>query len=169
LFIQAELLYGDTKIPVSPVYFQNREMMPLVGDRTVFVQRAYSSEETEFPDYKGVFAFSDLSVRQEGIYRLRFSLFEIIGVDVFFRGEIVTLPFKTYTPKRFPGMQSSTEATADLKRNGIRMRWKKSIRVDPKKLEANKVKNSFIQCPADANILQRQQSPEYLITAMVLE
>jgi hypothetical protein len=141
--MQVELLYGDSKYPVPPVSFQNRDMMPLVGDRTVFVQRAYSSEETEFPDYKGVFAFSDLSVRQEGVYRLRFSLFEIIGVDVFFRGEIVSLPFKTYTPKQFPGMQSSTEATADLKKNGIRMRWKKSIRANPKKFDVTKVYKFF--------------------------
>jgi len=166
-------LYNDSKNPVTPVSFQNREMMPLVGDRTVFVQRAYSSEETEFPDYKGVFAFSDLSVRQEGIYRIRFSLFEIIDGNVIFRGEIVSLPFKTYTPKQFPGMQSSTEATADLKKNGIRMRWKKSIRASPKKLEAAKVKTSFIRCPADA-ILQRQRSQESRshecrTTVMVLE
>jgi Velvet factor len=138
LFAQVELLHGNTKNPVPPVYVQDREMMPLVGDRIVFVQRAYSSEETEFSDYKGIFAFSDLSVRQEGIYRLRFSLFERIGVDVIFRGEIVSLPFRTYSPKLFPGMQSSTEATADLRKMGIRMRWKKSIHGNPKKLKVKK-------------------------------
>jgi hypothetical protein len=144
LFVQAELLHADTKNAVLPIHFQGREMMPLVGDRMVFVQRAYSSEETDFPDYKGVFAFSDLSVRQVGTYRLRFSLFERIGADVIFRGEIVSLPFRTYTPKQFPGMQSSTETTAGLKKNGIRMRWKKSILGIPKAL---KVKKFFYSMP----------------------
>jgi len=134
--------------------------MPLVGDRTAFVQRAYSSEESEFPDHKGVFAFPNLSVRKEGTYLLRFSLFEIVGVDIIFHGEIVSVPFRTYTPRHFPGMQPSTDATADLKLNGIRMRWKKSIRANPKKLVAAKVTDSFIRCPAEANILQRRWNQE---------
>src|SRR5271169_1821306 len=126
--MQAELVHHDTNQPVAPVYYQDREMMPLVGDRVASVQRAYSSEETARPDFKAVFAFSDLSVRQGGCYRLHFSLFEIVETDVLFRASIYSLPFKTYSPKEFPGMQSSTDTTAELKRNGIRMRWKKSIR-----------------------------------------
>jgi hypothetical protein len=138
-FVQAELVHHDTKEPVGPVSCQGREMMPLVGDRVAFVQRAYSSEETASPDFKAVFAFSDLSVRQSGYYRLHFSLFEVVGTDVVFRASVYSLPFKTYSPKDFPGMQSSTDTTAELKKNGIRMRWKKSIRIKPKNKEASRV------------------------------
>ena len=134
MFSQTTLIQADTKEPVGPVYYSNREMMPLVGDRAVFAQRAYgaSDAEDDVPEYKAVFAFSDLSVRQEGRYRLQIDLYEIVRGEVFHRASVQSLPFRTFTPKRFPGMQSSTETTAELKRNGIRMRYKKSIRINNK-------------------------------------
>lgn len=138
--VQVVLVHHDTKELVGPVYYQDREMMPLVGDRSIFLQRAYGSEESESTDLKGIFAFSDLSVRQEGLYRLQFHWYEIVGDEIVHRAQIDSLPFRTYTPKNFPGMQTSTETTAELKRNGIRMRWKKSIRITPKRREASQVR-----------------------------
>ena len=146
-FGEMMLVQADTKEPVGPVYYNDREMMPLVGDRTVFVQRAYgaSDVEVEVTDYKAVFAFSDLSVRQEGRYRLQIDVFEIVRGEVIHRATVHTLPFRTFTPKKFPGMQSSTDTTAELKRNGIKMRYKKSIRINNKMkldLEEAAVSNS---------------------------
>ncbi len=83
MFSQTMLIHADTKEPIGPVYYNNREMMPLVGDRTVFAQRAYGASDAEdnVPEYKAVFAFSDLSVRQEGRYCLQMDMYEIVGDD----------------------------------------------------------------------------------------
>lgn len=140
------LVDPDTKEPVGPVYFNDRVMMPLVGDRAVSVQRAYGASEVELEvhEYKAVFAFSDLSVRQEGRYRFQVYVFEIVYGELFHRATVYTLPFRTFTPKKFPGMQSSTDTTAELKRNGIKMRYKKSIRLSNTtklKLKNTAVKN----------------------------
>jgi hypothetical protein len=142
----AMLVQADTKEPIAPVHYNDRVMMPLVGGRAVSVQRAYgaSDMEIEVPDYKAVFVFSDLSVRQEGRYRLQIDLFELVLGEAIHRATVYTLPFRTFTPKRFPGMQSSTETTAELKRNGIKMRYKKSIRINSRmklNIEAAAVSN----------------------------
>jgi hypothetical protein len=145
-FAVIALVDPDTKEPVGPVYFNDRVMMPLVGDRAVSVQRAYGTSETELEahEYKAVFVFSDLSVRQEGRYRLQVHVFQIVHGEILLRAAVYSLPFRTFTPKKFPGMQSSTDTTADLKRNGIKMRYKKSIRLSNTmklELENTAVKN----------------------------
>ena len=101
--------------------------MPLVGDRTTFVQRAYGERDDEF---RAVYTFSDISVRQDGLYRLQFVIFEILGDQVYPLTSIDSLPFRTYSAKNFPGMQPSTETTCGLKQGGVRMRMKKAIRVN---------------------------------------
>ncbi|KAJ2364528.1 hypothetical protein H4S01_003737, partial [Coemansia sp. RSA 2610] len=50
------------------------------------------------------FVFSDLSVRMEGSFRLRFDLFEITGEQVHSRASAMSDVFHVYSPKRFPGM-----------------------------------------------------------------
>ena len=161
-FTQTMLVQADTKEPVAPVYYNDRVMMPLVGDRAVSVQRAYgaSEVETDVPDYKAVFAFSDLSVRQEGRYRLQIDLFEIIRGEVIHRATVHTLPFRTFTPKKFPGMQSSTETTAELKRNGIKMRYKKSIRINNKmKLDLEEAAVNFTQSIMLTMCIESKETP----------
>lgn len=88
---------------------------------------------------KGVFAFTDLSVRQEGYYCLRFNLLEIIDGEAIPRAETFSDVFRVYTAKTFPGMAKSTEFTDILRNHGIRIRVSKSIRTTKK--SGNKVKN----------------------------
>ncbi|CAG8467318.1 19850_t:CDS:2 [Rhizophagus irregularis] len=56
----------------------------------------------------GFFVFGDISVRVEGRYRLRFSLFEIIRDEVVHIQSVVSDVFTVYSPKAFPGMSEST-------------------------------------------------------------
>ncbi|KAJ2303183.1 hypothetical protein IWW54_005808, partial [Coemansia sp. RSA 2705] len=72
------------------------------------------------------FVFSDLSVRMEGSFRLRFDLFEITG-----RASAMSDVFHVYSPKRFPGMMGlririRTEA-------GTKKRGRKATRAAPSK------------------------------------
>ncbi|KAJ1964710.1 hypothetical protein GGI12_001251 [Dipsacomyces acuminosporus] len=50
------------------------------------------------------FVFSDLSVRMEGSFRLRFDLFETDSDRVHHRASAMSDVFTVFSPKRFPGM-----------------------------------------------------------------
>ncbi|KAL8816236.1 MAG: hypothetical protein Q9223_004720 [Gallowayella weberi] len=56
----------------------------------------------------GFFVFGDLSVRVEGEYRLRFSLFEMCNTEVVYIKSTLSPPFEVWTSKAFPGMLEST-------------------------------------------------------------
>ncbi|KAI8599993.1 velvet factor [Dissophora ornata] len=55
----------------------------------------------------GFFVFPDLSVRMEGTYRLKFSLYEMVGRDVHFCAHVISDPLVVYSAKKFPGMEGS--------------------------------------------------------------
>lgn len=125
---------------LKPVMVQNRErqMTPLVGVTNTTLHRITLLDETSRSQtIKGVFAFTDLSVRQEGLYYLRFDLFEILNGEVFHRTECHSTQFRVYPAKTFPGMKTSTPFTDQLKKVGIRVRVSKSIRTA--KSRANQV------------------------------
>ncbi|KZO91648.1 hypothetical protein CALVIDRAFT_340763 [Calocera viscosa TUFC12733] len=77
----------------------------------------------------GFFVFPDLSVRTEGSYRLKLSLFEIVGMEVQHCKSIFSKPFYVYTAKKFPGMEESTPLSCSLADQGIKIRIRKDIRV----------------------------------------
>ncbi|KAF8214536.1 hypothetical protein K438DRAFT_1749639 [Mycena galopus ATCC 62051] len=53
----------------------------------------------------GFFVFPNLSVRREGSYCLKLSLFKVIGNDVRHCKNIYSMPFYVYTAKMFPGVE----------------------------------------------------------------
>ena len=55
----------------------------------------------------GFFVFPDLSVRTEGTYRLKLTLFEVIGANVHHCKSVFSAPFYVYTAKKFPGMEGT--------------------------------------------------------------
>ncbi|KAG2005580.1 hypothetical protein CC2G_001974 [Coprinopsis cinerea AmutBmut pab1-1] len=77
----------------------------------------------------GFFVFPDLSVRTEGSYRLKLSLFEVVGNNVRHCKSIYSAPFYVYTAKKFPGMEESTPLSCSLADQGIKIRIRKDIRV----------------------------------------
>ncbi|CAO3667239.1 unnamed protein product [Umbelopsis ramanniana] len=77
----------------------------------------------------GFFLFSDISVRVEGYFRLRFTLFEIVGTRVVRLTSTLSDVFQVYSPKLFPGMAESTLLTRHLSDQGMRIRIRKENRV----------------------------------------
>ncbi|KAJ1995704.1 hypothetical protein GGI25_000680 [Coemansia spiralis] len=71
------------------------------------------------------FVFPDLSVRCEGVYKLKFSLFEIVGNQVFFCKSITSAMFTVYSAKKFPGMEESTRLTKLFAEQGLKIRVRK--------------------------------------------
>lgn len=87
------------------------------------------------------FVFTDLSIRQEGQFRLAFKLLALgpppppsnsAGGEGPGTGhvlaEALTQPFTIYSPRRFPGMTESTELAKCLARQGIQVPVRNDIR-----------------------------------------
>jgi len=132
-----------TDIHGNLVRIQNREhqMTPLVGVTNTSFHRITMprSDNEHLQDVIPVFAFTDLSVRQEGIFKLRFNLFEITNGMSIHRAEAFSLQFQVFSAKNFPGMEPSTPFTETLKKHGLRVRVSKSIRTAKSQARALKM------------------------------
>ncbi|CAO0802584.1 unnamed protein product [Mucor circinelloides] len=100
------------------------------GNRTTagtVVQSLHKLKDHDNTD-GGFFIFSDISVRLEGYYRLKFTLYEIEGPIVNRLCSIVSDVFQVYSPKSFPGMSESTFLTRSFSDQGVRIRIRKEPR-----------------------------------------
>ncbi|KAG2210304.1 hypothetical protein INT47_003289 [Mucor saturninus] len=68
------------------------------------------------------FIFADISIRIEGIFKLKFTLFQIKGLDVERLSSIYSQPFQVYSPKE------STDLTRSFSDQGVRIRIRKEAR-----------------------------------------
>jgi hypothetical protein len=108
------------------------------------------------PKPAAYFIFSDLSVRHEGWYRLRFTLLEQVklpedadpGMPIAVavnqdpsspaagrvqtgmtnRMEVVSAPFQVFSAKKFPGLSESTELSRVVAEQGCRVRIRRDVR-----------------------------------------
>ncbi|KAI9851380.1 MAG: hypothetical protein M1838_003843 [Thelocarpon superellum] len=76
----------------------------------------------------GFFVFGDLSVKIEGEFRLRFSLFEMLKSEVVHIKSVISDPFTVYAAKNFPGMSESTFLSRSFGDQGVRLRIRKEPR-----------------------------------------
>ncbi|KAI8139483.1 velvet factor-domain-containing protein [Fennellomyces sp. T-0311] len=76
----------------------------------------------------GFFIFADISVRHEGFFKLKFTLFKIEESHVFRVCSVFSDPFQVYSPKTFPGMSESTFLTRCFSDQGVRIRIRKETR-----------------------------------------
>ncbi|KAL7319193.1 hypothetical protein PS15m_002360 [Mucor circinelloides] len=74
------------------------------------------------------FVFADISIRIEGVFKLKFTLFQIKGIQVERICSIFSDPFRVYSPKTFPGMSESTDLTRSFSDQGVRIRIRKEAR-----------------------------------------
>lgn len=129
MFLKAQLLY-DTEEPVLPVRSRDREMEQLVGTTVAPLQRhVVSVEQGGVPISKGTFVFPDLSIRQEGMYKLLYLLYVREEDDIICRGSLLSETFQVYSAKEFPGMGLATDTTEELKNGGLKVRVTKSMRM----------------------------------------
>ena len=109
------------------------------------------------PQEAGYFIFPDLSVRHEGWYRLKFSLFEavkhaddadlgrpfvmlpdqnikeanrkvVLHQSMSNRMEVQSSPFQVFSAKKFPGLDPSTDVSKIVAEQGCRVRIRREIR-----------------------------------------
>ncbi|KAH1299811.1 hypothetical protein KXX33_002704 [Aspergillus fumigatus] len=76
----------------------------------------------------GFFVFGDLSVKIEGEFRLKFTLFEMRKDVVTYLKSIISDRFTVSPPKTFPGMQESTFLSRSFADQGVKLRIRKEPR-----------------------------------------
>jgi len=112
-----------------PITESSKQTQALVG--ATFVQPA-------LVDYQGtksiVFVFADLAVKIEGMFILRYRVFDIFSRpynqtnDLAITAECYGDMFRVYSTKEFPGLQASTELTKHLARWGVRLNIRETER-----------------------------------------
>ncbi|KAJ5297474.1 hypothetical protein PENANT_c005G02727 [Penicillium antarcticum] len=76
----------------------------------------------------GFFVFGDLSVKIEGDFRLKFTLFEMRKSQVTYLKTIISERFTVSPPKSFPGMMESTFLSRSFADQGVKLRIRKEPR-----------------------------------------
>ncbi|KAI8094654.1 velvet factor [Thamnidium elegans] len=77
----------------------------------------------------GFFVFGDVSVKLEGQFRLKFSMFEISKLGATNLKSIYSNVFQVFASKSFPGMLESTFLSRSFSDQGVRIRIRKEHRV----------------------------------------
>lgn len=120
--------YGDYAITERSTCTQR-----LVG--ATFVQ----ASSVEFQGRRTViFVFSDLAVKSEGTFVLRYRAYNIFarahgGHNIPILAECFGGPFKVYSTKEFPGLRASTDLTKHLSYYGVRANMRENERKRRKK------------------------------------
>ncbi|KAL3491374.1 velvet factor-domain-containing protein [Aspergillus germanicus] len=76
----------------------------------------------------GFFVWGDLSVKVEGDFRLKFTLFEMRKTEVVYLKSIISDRFTVSPPKSFPGMAESTFLSRSFADQGVKLRIRKEPR-----------------------------------------
>ncbi|KAH6600587.1 hypothetical protein BASA50_002151 [Batrachochytrium salamandrivorans] len=126
-FVYATLLDPDT----SKEFLDSKD----VGNRVMSGSTASSLHRLRDIDgtYGGFFVFPDISIRHEGRFRLKFTLFEILssGEDpavppkVSRRNSVISDIFTVYQAKLFPGMTESSALSRFFAEQGLKIRIRK--------------------------------------------
>ncbi|EXJ60720.1 hypothetical protein A1O7_04873 [Cladophialophora yegresii CBS 114405] len=145
------MLYASLEVarPIAAGKMHTPTAIPVLAGVTVA-----SAAYLEKPKRAAYFIFPDLSVRHEGWYRLRFSLFEGVKHDidadmgnpfdrtlrvdsvnapvrhegVFNRMDVLSTPFQVYSAKKFPGLDQNTELSVLVADQGCRVRIRRDVR-----------------------------------------
>ncbi|XHG01196.1 hypothetical protein AWENTII_004593 [Aspergillus wentii] len=107
----------DTPVPVAP-------STALAGTLVSSLHRLKDVDNND----GGFFVFGDLSVKIEGEFRLKFTLFEMRKEVVTYLKSIVSDRFNVSPPKSFQGMAESTFLSRSFADQGVKLRIRKEPR-----------------------------------------
>ncbi|THC88794.1 hypothetical protein EYZ11_011761 [Aspergillus tanneri] len=147
---RARVAGGKEKVPVPP-------STALTGTLVSSLHRLKDVDNSD----GGFFVFGDLSVKIEGEFRLKFTLFEMRRDAVHYLKSIVSDRFVVSPPKSFPGMAESTFLSRSFADQGVKLRIRKEPRTlikrpvprpedFPQPLPPRSPDRTAIQMPANA-------------------
>lgn len=113
-----------------------------------------------------MFVFSDLAVKIEGTFVLRYRVFNIssnafVGSGIPILAECYGGPFKIYSTKEFPGLRASTDLTKHISFHGVRLNLRENERKRRKKNEIEAERRAAAAA-ADDNMSEADSSPAAL-------
>ncbi|KAJ4490396.1 velvet factor-domain-containing protein [Lentinula aciculospora] len=135
----------------NPIIESSKMTDSLVG--ATFVQ-------PQFIDYEGtrtlIFVFSDLAVKNEGTFLLRYRMFDLFSKaegheDRVIQAECYGGTFRVYSTKEFPGLRASTELTKLISRYGIRLNIRETER-------RRRTKDAHTETPSGTRRGKRKQA-----------
>ncbi|CAN6637343.1 hypothetical protein TRVA0_016S01354 [Trichomonascus vanleenenianus] len=115
---------------------------------------------------KFFFLLHDLSIRQEGKYKLVFNVFEVLADQgvIKHRASVQSSTITVYSPKTFPGLETSSDLIKEIASQGCRVRVRKESTFKRKKQRHNstpslppQVANSLVSNLALMNYHEKQQ------------
>ncbi|KAF9928000.1 hypothetical protein BGZ65_006475, partial [Modicella reniformis] len=95
----------------------------------------------------GFFVFGDMSVRTEGHFCLRLTLFELIEGEAVYVMTTLSNPFTAYSSRTFPGMLEPTFLSRSFSDQGVRIRIRKDHHVKPKKPQSSDPVDTAMHSP----------------------
>ncbi|PIG89634.1 nuclear division Rft1 protein [Aspergillus arachidicola] len=113
---------NDVPVPVPP-------STPLTGTLVSSLHRLKDEDNSE----GGFFVFGDLSVKIEGIFRLKFTLFEMRKGSASHLTSIISDRFTVSRPKGFPGMTEATSLSRLFADQGVKLKLRKKSRAGIKR------------------------------------
>ena len=133
LFVYATLVSPDSDQEIGLMKDVTSRLM--AGSIASSLHRLKDIDNT----YGGFFVFPDISVRREGLFRLKFSLYEILGnnsgymvpTKVVKRLHVYSNTFTIYSPKFFPGNAESTPLSRFFAEQGLKIRIRKDSAQPP--------------------------------------
>lgn len=128
VFIRAQLVRGDA--PTEECLPDARRIEPLVGDtlQSPFNSRIDTREDQSF------FVFKELGVRNRGVYRLRFDLFDRVGLRIFKVASVYSDAFEVQERRKHPGLSASSALMDALVDRGMKYKLRKANdKQNPKK------------------------------------
>lgn len=134
----------------SPSFFMCANLMnsdketlsPITGSEALagtIVSSLYRLKDVDDTD-AGFFIWGDISIKIEGTFRLKFSLFEVANrktddnpsLEAIHIKSVLSQPFTVYSSKVFPGMGESTFLSRSFSDQGVRIKLRKEHRMQMK-------------------------------------
>ncbi|KAJ3324410.1 hypothetical protein HDV06_006821 [Boothiomyces sp. JEL0866] len=118
----------------------------------VLASSLYSLKDPENPpNFGSFFVFPDISVRKEGVFRLKIALYRMEGGNgdplaprkVIQKASIMTEPFEVYSSKSFPAPAAATLLSRSFAEQGLKLKLRKQHRNGGKKDNESSDDESF--------------------------
>ncbi|KAN0065160.1 hypothetical protein ACQY0O_001657 [Thecaphora frezii] len=142
VFVRAQLVCSEA--PYDEVLPDVRRNEALVGDtlQSPFNSRIESKEDQSF------FVFKELGVRNKGIYRIRFDLFDRVGLSIRRMASVYTDVFEVHERRKHPGLTASTSLMDALVDRGMKYKLRKPV--EPKMAGKKRKLDLNEGCPGEA-------------------
>lgn len=120
VFVRAQLVPAEN--PTEECLPDARRNEPLVGDtlQSPFNSRIDTREDQSF------FVFKELGVRNRGLYRLRFDLFDRVGLQISRVASVYTDAFEVLERRKHPGLTASSGLMDALVDRGMKYKLRKA-------------------------------------------